>query len=591
MSEFLPIYAEEKFPSSWSAYFTGWWFGFSGNVGGNAVCTAYAIGRANPVSLPILGGSWNTYLNTKNVGYAYAVGDFAEGNKYELSYASQYPRLEYQGVRLSEDVVSPWVNIQSSFRQSVAIAEDGELYAGGWDLLSWIDPEYVALPSPEVTGSSDDVVATETRAERISELANVVNNFGANRMFRICTEPTYNEKWTHCDVARGGGSPTLSPLPFFVAALSTAGTAFAAGASLNGHFGTNGTHVSVLSPINTHTYKQISASENRVLAITEDNILHAWGNTRSATQDFVDTDGNGVYSSECGAGQTVSTTSLTPITIKGVVKNITVTNAGSGYTAAPIVTFTPSVTPENTARALASVVSGEVANIVITEGGVGYTAAPTITLGPPPGGGTQATAECEIAENFVYCHAADTGSAVIDEDGVAFQTLGLFVSTTIPSTSVKGVYSFAQAVTPKTISNVYTGGKGQFSATFFIADDGTLYAQGRNNVGQLGFTNPGFPAPTDYYTPQPAGTLYNWKQAVTDKASGSPELSVGLRDNGELYVWGNLQDISEYTQNNSSVPLQLGPVDDRWKTISKMDSPAPTTVIRDDDASPDVDYG
>lgn len=65
----------------------------------------------------------------------------------------------------------------------------------------------------------------------------------------------------------------------------------------------------------------------------------------------------------------------------GFVVGATVTNGGSGYTAAPVVTITGDGTG---AAATATVAGGAVAEITITNAGSGYTTGATITLAPPP---------------------------------------------------------------------------------------------------------------------------------------------------------------------------------------------------------------
>lgn len=88
---------------------------------------------------------------------------------------------------------------------------------------------------------------------------------------------------------------------------------------------------------------------------------------------------------------------------EGQVINVNVTNSGSGYTAAPKVTFgaPPSGGREATGEARLS--NGKVTEIVITDSGQGYTAAPTVTLDPPPTGGSgspvTAEAKAEVGAN------------------------------------------------------------------------------------------------------------------------------------------------------------------------------------------------
>lgn len=77
---------------------------------------------------------------------------------------------------------------------------------------------------------------------------------------------------------------------------------------------------------------------------------------------------------------------------QGAVAALTVVNAGSGYTAAPTVSFTGGGGSGITATA--SISSGTVSALTITANGTGFTAAPTVTISG--GGGADATATASI---------------------------------------------------------------------------------------------------------------------------------------------------------------------------------------------------
>jgi alpha-tubulin suppressor-like RCC1 family protein len=67
---------------------------------------------------------------------------------------------------------------------------------------------------------------------------------------------------------------------------------------------------------------------------------------------------------------------------------------------------------------------------------------------------------------------------------------------------------------------------GQF--VLFIKNDGTLWAVGKNNYGQLGDGTT-----TDRTTPIQIGTDTNWENVVAGYDSG-----IARKSNGEVYVWG-----------------------------------------------------
>ena len=86
-------------------------------------------------------------------------------------------------------------------------------------------------------------------------------------------------------------------------------------------------------------------------------------------------------------------------TASSIVSGITVTNGGSGYTTAPMVTITPAVGDTTGMGATATAIinaAGVVTGINMFTVGSGYTVPPIVTIAPPPTGGTQATATAKI---------------------------------------------------------------------------------------------------------------------------------------------------------------------------------------------------
>ena len=71
-----------------------------------------------------------------------------------------------------------------------------------------------------------------------------------------------------------------------------------------------------------------------------------------------------------------------PSSTLGAISAITITQVGSGYTTAPIVTITDSTGPGHSATAIAQISGGIVTNIVITSPGTGYVT-PVISLSAP----------------------------------------------------------------------------------------------------------------------------------------------------------------------------------------------------------------
>ena len=80
---------------------------------------------------------------------------------------------------------------------------------------------------------------------------------------------------------------------------------------------------------------------------------------------------------------------------KDEVGSVTITDAGSGYTSAPTVTFS-APTSGTTATGTATIQNGSVVSITITDPGSGYTSAPTVTFSAPTSG-TTATGTVNLA--------------------------------------------------------------------------------------------------------------------------------------------------------------------------------------------------
>jgi alpha-tubulin suppressor-like RCC1 family protein len=75
-------------------------------------------------------------------------------------------------------------------------------------------------------------------------------------------------------------------------------------------------------------------------------------------------------------------------------------------------------------------------------------------------------------------------------------------------------------------ANTYGGG----SFCLAIKTDGTLWAWGRNNTGQLGIGNT-----TTYSSPKQIGALTTWSKT----AAGAGGFSLAIKTNGTLWSWGS----------------------------------------------------
>lgn len=167
--------------------------------------------------------------------------------------------------------------------------------------------------------------------------------------------------------------------------------------------------------LTVNTYQYIDS------VATLDSIISATGNytelTHMATTFFAQGNTVGFYVLELGteaaAGDNIPVLQtwindnpgvfysyLTPFAWDGAagVSYVTLTNGGSGYTAAPTVTFSAPTTG-TTATGTATITNGSVTSIIITNPGSGYTAAPTVTISAPTTGVT-ATATATLGNSL-----------------------------------------------------------------------------------------------------------------------------------------------------------------------------------------------
>lgn len=92
-------------------------------------------------------------------------------------------------------------------------------------------------------------------------------------------------------------------------------------------------------------------------------------------------------------------TSVPTVVPAGGIRDIQVTNPGTGYTTAPTVAISGGA--GSGATAVAVVAGGEVVGVEITNPGTGYTSAPTVTLTGGAGSDAEATATVATEADFV----------------------------------------------------------------------------------------------------------------------------------------------------------------------------------------------
>lgn len=582
------------------------------------MCAAYCV--FSGVQLPILGGSQCNLFNAKDVSSLYLDygSSLSPGGAAEEARQIYLPRVYHDGVRLSEESVSPWVqislatNVTQSTDVMAALAEDGQLYVGGRQLLWHLDPLYVCLPVAEVTGSFDEQIPASTKGYTEAPV------FAGATLFRLCTTSAdENNTWTSCAVysytqlkpfAGDGSLGDILADPLFrdacVYAISSDKHIYVAGKSLSGmlNAGTQTTALSTLTKISTATFSKLSVSSTHALAITEDNDLYAWGYVRSA--DTTEGVLNGKYMSWAGAGQAVSSCVFNAVRISGVVRELTITEPGSGYAVAPSISFAGACDESAVAIATLNTTNGGVASVRMLEGGLGYTTAPTITFSAPGGTHVRAEATCSIATKFKDCDAGNFISAVVDEDGYPF-VAGKMINISIQRAGDGGLSTFQSQPAPVSVAKVsiQSGERGDFISNsgnahfFMVGDSGDAFGMGINSDGRLGL---GY---TSFFqsTPLACCTGTSWNQVL---ASGGLFVnSSGIDEDGKIYVWGRMNGSTtspnafniEFSEKPNPEPnelilspRQVGPPDDRWKSISHKS--ARLLVIRDNENSPEADY-
>ncbi len=99
-----------------------------------------------------------------------------------------------------------------------------------------------------------------------------------------------------------------------------------------------------------------------------------------------------------------------------------------------------------------------------------------------------------------------------------------------------------------------------YAHTLAIRTDGTLWAWGLNNSGQLGN---GTNDPVSYI-PVQVGTATNWASV-----SAGSEHSMAIKTNGTLWAWGRNaeSELGNGTNTDSNVPIQVG-TDNDWVAVS-----------------------
>ena len=127
------------------------------------------------------------------------------------------------------------------------------------------------------------------------------------------------------------------------------------------------------------------------------------------------------FSAPTGGGTTATGTVQTAV-LPGTggrrrISGVTITNAGTGYTSTPTITFSLTGAPSATVTVRTGL---SVASVTVTNGGSGYATAPAVTFGAPPFGGTRAQGTSVENATVVAVLVTNAGSGYTTAPTVAF---------------------------------------------------------------------------------------------------------------------------------------------------------------------------
>ena len=163
-------------------------------------------------------------------------------------------------------------------------------------------------------------------------------------------------------------------------------------------------------------------------------------------------------------------------------------------------------------------------------------------------------------QTFAVRGVYSDGSTQALTTGVAWSSPGTVATVDASSGSAKGVAAGVETITATfgtlsglarmTVSTPYLLAAGGLEHTLAVKQDGSLYAWGRNQTGQLGDGT--F---LDRTVPTSVGTSKIWKKVVSGEYH-----SIGLRTDGTLWAWGRNLNGQLGTGNSASTgaPVPVG---------------------------------
>ncbi len=168
------------------------------------------------------------------------------------------------------------------------------------------------------------------------------------------------------------------------------------------------------------------------------------------------------------------------VTIAKEVVGVNFSSVGSGYTSAPMVSFSGG---GGSGAAMTVTISNVVASINLTSAGSGYTSAPTVSFSG--GGGSGAAATAPIISAVVGITISSGGHGYTSAPTISFSGGGGGSGAAATAVLVDGA---GWDDLPRTIPGFQNATAVALGAdhTVILANDGTVWASGGNECGQLG---------------------------------------------------------------------------------------------------------